>query len=137
MSTSSFGNHEEEQIRRKLIMNETRPSPLKITRESHSIQKRQPVIIYTHSPKIIHTQAPDFMGLVQKLTGMSRSEDEMTHVPFKSQNRTQLMNGENNDVTNKCNNSHNHDDNESASVMTDENCVKDDVINGFVGTRLK
>ncbi|KAI3433215.1 VQ domain-containing protein [Psidium guajava] len=31
-----------------------------------------PVIIYTHSPKIIHTKARDFMALVQKLTGFSR-----------------------------------------------------------------
>ncbi|XP_057962727.1 VQ motif-containing protein 8, chloroplastic-like [Malania oleifera] len=35
---------------------------------------RNPVIIYTHSPKIIHTQARDFMALVQRLTGPSRSE---------------------------------------------------------------
>ncbi|KAH7516520.1 hypothetical protein FEM48_Zijuj10G0143800 [Ziziphus jujuba var. spinosa] len=75
-----------------------RPSPLKINRDSHSIQKpsssfaaapvvpasafpnpqqkRQPVIIYTHSPKVIHTQARDFMALVQKLTGLTHPEDE-------------------------------------------------------------
>ncbi|KAM6589114.1 VQ motif-containing protein 20 [Cannabis sativa] len=58
------------------IINGPRPSPLKINRESHSIQKRQPVIIYTHSPKIIHTQPCDFMALVQKLTGKSRSDDD-------------------------------------------------------------
>ncbi|PON78628.1 VQ motif containing protein [Parasponia andersonii] len=77
------------------VINGPRPSPLKINRESHSIQRqkhhssttigaaavpgkeqmRQPVIIYTHSPKIIHTQARDFMALVQKLTGQSRSDD--------------------------------------------------------------
>ncbi|XP_030544156.1 VQ motif-containing protein 8, chloroplastic [Rhodamnia argentea] len=32
-----------------------------------------PVIIYTRSPKIIHTKARDFMALVQKLTGSSQS----------------------------------------------------------------
>lgn len=32
-------------------------------------QGARPVIIYTHSPKIIHTKARDFMALVQKLTG--------------------------------------------------------------------
>ncbi|OWM86314.1 VQ motif-containing protein 8, chloroplastic [Punica granatum] len=39
-------------------------------------QKKQPVIIYAHSPKVIHTQASDFMALVQKLTGFSRSDEE-------------------------------------------------------------
>ncbi|KAG6757757.1 hypothetical protein POTOM_038082 [Populus tomentosa] len=39
-------------------------------------QKNQPVIIYTHSPKVIHTQAKDFMALVQKLTGLSRSNNQ-------------------------------------------------------------
>ncbi|CAH9082703.1 unnamed protein product [Cuscuta europaea] len=34
---------------------------------------RQPVIIYTHSPKVIHTHPKDFKALVQKLTGLSRS----------------------------------------------------------------
>jgi hypothetical protein len=59
----------------------TRPSPLKICRDSHNIRKpqvppplpamqnRQPVIIYTHSPKVIHTEAREFMTLVQRLTG--------------------------------------------------------------------
>ncbi|KAJ7954108.1 VQ motif-containing protein [Quillaja saponaria] len=71
-----------EQSKKEMIINGTRLSPLKIHRESHIIQKssssnhqqqRKPIIIYTHSPKIIHTQARDFMALVQKLTGMSRS----------------------------------------------------------------
>lgn len=56
-----------------------RPSPLKICRYSHNIRKpqvpvpamqqKQPVIIYTHSPKVIHTEAGEFMTLVQRLTG--------------------------------------------------------------------
>jgi len=56
-----------------------RPSPLKICRDSHSIRKppvplpaspyRPPVIIYLHSPEIIHTEAREFMTLVQLLTG--------------------------------------------------------------------
>jgi len=56
-----------------------RPSPLKICRYSHNIRKpqvpvptmqqKQPVIIYTHSPKVIHTEAREFMTLVQRLTG--------------------------------------------------------------------
>lgn len=65
-----------------------RPTPLKIHKDSHKIKKppvapqpsqppanppRQPVIIYTVSPKIIHTNPNDFMNLVQRLTGLSSS----------------------------------------------------------------
>lgn len=39
-------------------------------------QQRHPVIIYTHSPKVIHTHPRDFMALVQKLTGLSRSDND-------------------------------------------------------------
>ncbi|XAR63919.1 hypothetical protein NMG60_11024071 [Bertholletia excelsa] len=34
-------------------------------------QQRQPVIIYTHSPKIIHADPRDFKSLVQRLTGLN------------------------------------------------------------------
>ncbi|XAR62458.1 hypothetical protein NMG60_11017214 [Bertholletia excelsa] len=63
-----------------------RPTPLKINKDSHKIRKppvapaaaaaqppaqhhRPPVIIYTVSPKIIHTDPSEFMDLVQRLTG--------------------------------------------------------------------
>ncbi|XP_010680147.2 protein MKS1 [Beta vulgaris subsp. vulgaris] len=66
-----------------------RPAPLKVRKESHKIRKppvapsafppqhqqlppqppRQPVIIYTVSPKVIHTHPNEFMTLVQRLTG--------------------------------------------------------------------
>ncbi|KAL5703628.1 hypothetical protein ACHQM5_022156 [Ranunculus cassubicifolius] len=36
-------------------------------------QQRQPVIIYTVSPKVIHTDASEFMSLVQRLTGSNSS----------------------------------------------------------------
>ncbi|KAA8531040.1 hypothetical protein F0562_005749 [Nyssa sinensis] len=79
-----------------------RPSPLKVSKESHKIRKppvapqpshaqeppphppqrqestaenRQPVIIYAVSPKVIHTTVSDFMSLVQRLTGSSSSND--------------------------------------------------------------
>lgn len=96
----------------KREINGLRPSPLKINKESQVIhkpssssssyipeklQQRQPVIIYTHSPKIIHTQARDFMALVQKLTGLSRSEKVIPN-PSSSV------------------------DNESSSVVTEDNC---------------
>uniref|UniRef100_A0A7N0TL40 VQ domain-containing protein n=1 Tax=Kalanchoe fedtschenkoi TaxID=63787 RepID=A0A7N0TL40_KALFE len=38
---------------------------------AHNHQRNGPVIIYTQSPKVIHTQPRDFMALVQKLTGLS------------------------------------------------------------------
>ncbi|EAZ41227.1 hypothetical protein OsJ_25732 [Oryza sativa Japonica Group] len=53
-----------------------RPAPLKVRKESHKIRKqepvqqlRQPVIIYTMSPKVVHANAADFMSVVQRLTG--------------------------------------------------------------------
>lgn len=56
-----------------------RPAPLKIWKDSHKIRKpplpvpamayRPPLIIYTRSPEVIHTEAEEFMTLVQRLTG--------------------------------------------------------------------
>ncbi|XP_028800173.1 VQ motif-containing protein 20 [Neltuma alba] len=70
------------------------PPPLKVHKDSHAIKKssppppsllssstkpqqRHPVIIYTHSPRVIHTHPRDFMALVQKLTGLSRSDNDV------------------------------------------------------------
>lgn len=80
-----------------------RPPPLKICRESHKIRKpappvsavpsmpiikrSQPVIIYMHSPKVIHAEVQDFMTLVQRLTGSSSSSDTFASVT-KSENLT-------------------------------------------------
>ncbi|CAI0396050.1 unnamed protein product [Linum tenue] len=62
-----------------------RPPALKVRKDSHKIKKppiapnpnsqppRAPVIIYTVSPKVIHTNPGDFMNLVQRLTGSSSS----------------------------------------------------------------
>lgn len=69
-----------------------RPTPLRIHKDSHKIKKpplappqqqqqqqqhqqqpRLPIIIYTVSPKVIHTTPGDFMNLVQRLTGSSSS----------------------------------------------------------------
>ncbi|URE11913.1 VQ domain containing protein [Musa troglodytarum] len=53
-----------------------RPAPLRVSRESRKIKKppvaphhRDPVVIYTVSPKIIHANPSEFMSVVQKLTG--------------------------------------------------------------------
>ncbi|XP_076943290.1 protein MKS1-like [Bidens hawaiensis] len=70
-----------------------RPAPLRVHKDSHKIRKppvapashhhhhqppppqqhqhRPPVIIYTVSPKVIHTTTNEFMNLVQRLTGPS------------------------------------------------------------------
>lgn len=39
-------------------------------------QPRAPVIIYTVSPKVIHTSPNNFMNLVQRLTGLQRSSSD-------------------------------------------------------------
>jgi len=123
-------------------------------------QHRGPVIIYTHSPKVIHTNPRDFMSLVQKLTGMSSSDegerpvDQSTgppiydkigscgpHMSISGLKRiAQGLGNDNNNNTTK--NSSNNDDNESSSVITDENCSSsttgDDVVqlNSGVGLAL-
>ncbi|KAJ8424113.1 hypothetical protein Cgig2_018123 [Carnegiea gigantea] len=155
-------------------MNST-PWPLKIHKDSHTIKKsssmtsipgsmssvgttmapkpsqqRPPLIIYTHSPKTIHTNPKDFMSLVQKLTGMSPSEQPTDHNvtsdykkvrTSESHMRTKDCNPSENDkyeavvkIETLSNNSNNSsDDNDSSSVITEENCCNSnvgDVVNG-------
>ncbi|KAI4307161.1 hypothetical protein L6164_030378 [Bauhinia variegata] len=82
-----------------------RPTPLRVHKDSHKIKKpplapqppsqpqpppRQPIIIYTVSPKIIHTTPADFMNLVQRLTGSSSSSSSVVNMasndPFNGNN---------------------------------------------------
>lgn len=79
-----YGFHEEP---KKVIINGPRPSSLVINKDSHMIRKEtklqrpqriNPIIIYTESPKIIHTKAKDFMALVQRLTGRSSTNDNLS-----------------------------------------------------------
>ncbi|PKU80084.1 uncharacterized protein LOC110102216 [Dendrobium catenatum] len=67
-------------VRTSPIMKLNKVSTTTITSTSStsvsSVSYRPPVIIYTQSPKIIHTRACDFMALVQKLTGFSRSSND-------------------------------------------------------------
>ncbi|XLR40042.1 hypothetical protein S83_024702 [Arachis hypogaea] len=84
-----------------------RPTPLRINKDSHKIKKpplappppqqppshhqpppRQPIIIYTVSPKIIHTTPGDFMSLVQRLTGSSSSSSSSSMSMSMSFNNT-------------------------------------------------
>ncbi|GLJ54240.1 hypothetical protein SUGI_1163390 [Cryptomeria japonica] len=51
----------------------SKPTPLKVSKNSHNCIKIQPVIIYLRSPEVIHTQPKDFMAVVQRLTGCSLS----------------------------------------------------------------
>jgi len=61
---------------------------LKINKESQCIKKspmskvqqKEPVIIYTQSPRIIQTDAQHFKELVQKLTGLHHSDLDDTAV---------------------------------------------------------
>ncbi|KAL9665079.1 hypothetical protein QQ045_020488 [Rhodiola kirilowii] len=62
-----------------------RPAPLRVRKDSHKVRKppiapqphqhfqhqfiKAPLIIYSISPKVIHTNPNDFMTLVQRLTG--------------------------------------------------------------------
>ena len=106
---------------------------LKINKDSHLIKKssppssssssamavkpqqhRHPVIIYTHSPKIIHTHPRDFMALVQKLTGLSRSDDDgPAQQAQRKAEKGDLSEDHRNNVK---------DEMESTSVISDENC---------------
>ncbi|KAJ8774536.1 hypothetical protein K2173_016982 [Erythroxylum novogranatense] len=109
MRPGKFDRH----LQERRITNVPRPSPLKIYKESHVIhksssssnllapvlapvsgrakqqQRSDPVIIYTHSPRVIHTKARDFMALVQKLTGNSPTNDDV-HItpPVQEQKRS-------------------------------------------------
>lgn len=137
---SPVNSHEKSSCSRKDVMiNGLRPSPLKISKDSHLIQKpssqaaapasapppkRQgPVIIYTHSPKIIHTQARDFMALVQKLTGFSRSDEVINEAepsrPPRNKNKAILEGNIDMKLIGSVNGR--QEDNDSSSALTDEN----------------
>ncbi|XP_011015512.1 PREDICTED: uncharacterized protein LOC105119107 [Populus euphratica] len=88
-------------------------------------QKNQPVIIYTHSPKVIHTQAKDFMALVQKLTGLSRSKNqEMAPLAQQGQDHQGVVSKGLKAGKGNCNERKHvgHGDNDSSSISTEENC---------------
>ncbi|XVE83320.1 hypothetical protein DITRI_Ditri16bG0079300 [Diplodiscus trichospermus] len=79
--------------KRQLQIQGPRPSPLKVSKDSHKIKKppqpplyaavpaapadqrrRDPVIIYAVSPKVIHAEESDFMSIVQRYTGLSSGD---------------------------------------------------------------
>ncbi|KAF7102221.1 hypothetical protein CFC21_103397 [Triticum aestivum] len=67
-----------------------RPAPLRVHKDSHRIRKppasqvRQPVIIYTVSPKVVHANPGEFMSVVQRLTGASSSSSSLPPPPQPS-----------------------------------------------------
>ncbi|KAJ1378272.1 hypothetical protein SESBI_48042 [Sesbania bispinosa] len=84
--------------KKELQLQGPRPPPLKISKTSHKInkpplpppaghqrhnqappesnqQQREPVIIFSVSPKVIHVNPGDFMDVVQRLTGPSHGEE--------------------------------------------------------------
>ncbi|MCL7030454.1 hypothetical protein MKW94_012225 [Papaver nudicaule] len=93
-------------------------------------QQRHPVIIYTHSPKIIHTQARDFMALVQKLTGLSHTDQQQQNQsggggggPVDTKQSASGINKFNNNGSSNNLRGGGGDDTGSSSVVTtDENC---------------
>jgi hypothetical protein len=85
----------------KKIINGPRPTPLMIHKpnSSHKPQRVLPIIIYTQSPKIIHTKAHDFMALVQRLTSMSPTNQLLPRQHEVSENNFEsslLLDGSNN-----------------------------------------
>ncbi|KAK7291424.1 hypothetical protein RIF29_06557 [Crotalaria pallida] len=99
------------------LMVNTGMAPRVVT--SNKPPQRHPVIIYTHSPKVIHTHPRDFMALVQKLTGQSRSEDDgggsnnNNPPPPRQPKQEPVSHRENVMVGNE--------DNEASSVITEDN----------------
>ncbi|KAK8497191.1 hypothetical protein V6N12_066040 [Hibiscus sabdariffa] len=97
-------------------------SSLGVTGAVKPQQQRHPVIIYTHSPKVIHTHPKDFMALVQKLTGLSRNEEEHqnhSHGAAAAAAHQPKAEGSAEEDSKRI---INNDDNESSSVITDETC---------------
>ncbi|KAL6573709.1 hypothetical protein OROHE_002168 [Orobanche hederae] len=89
--------------------------------------KRPPVIIYTQSPKIIHTQPQDFMTLVQKLTGLEWAEEGKEEKNIARSDQSESTTDEDsvsNNYNHHTNNNYiynvGHDENEpSSGVITD------------------
>ncbi|KAJ1266771.1 hypothetical protein BS78_07G003900 [Paspalum vaginatum] len=79
---SSSGATPSSSSQRRAELQGPRPAPLQVRKDSRKIRKpplphaqqqvRQPVIIYTVSPKVVHAEPSEFMSVVQRLTGARR-----------------------------------------------------------------
>ncbi|XP_068325460.1 protein MKS1-like [Pyrus communis] len=128
--------------RRELQLQGPRPTPLKIHKDSHKIKKppvapqpsqqpnqqqqphhyqqpRQPVIIYTVSPKVIHTNPSEFMDLVQRLTGLPPSNSSTASSSPPSNNNINPPNYDN------YNNPPAHDDQGMKKASTAQDVVEE------------
>ncbi|KAK7306927.1 hypothetical protein VNO77_39561 [Canavalia gladiata] len=137
----------------KVVINGSRPSPLMINKNSHLICKpsshkkqRNPTIIYTQSPKVIHTKPRDFMALVQRLTGITHSNQAVFHataskVPHQPQLHVSenfgslLFDGPKPNFGKKLQEKENHGfwavDKTSSALKDGETCVKEEPFLGF------
>ncbi|XP_048432294.1 protein MKS1-like [Pyrus x bretschneideri] len=61
-------------LKRHLELQGPRPTTLMVSKNSQKVTKKKPVIVYLISPKIIHVQPEEFMGLVQRLTGNNNNQ---------------------------------------------------------------
>lgn len=87
--------------RKHLHLHGHRPSALKISKHSHNIKKppplpppppqHRPVIIYTDSPKIIHTNPTQFKDLVQRLTSYQPNSPDIHQVQSKTISMSKSM----------------------------------------------
>lgn len=94
-------DHKQQMIKSGIIINGPRPTPLKVKQESHTIHKhhhqqqpiRKPIIIYIHSPEVIHTKPHDFMALVQRLTGNNSTTKDQQQQQKKKKKKTLKQDG--------------------------------------------
>ncbi|GAB2232098.1 hypothetical protein Drorol1_Dr00011120 [Drosera rotundifolia] len=98
---------------RKVELQGPRPTPLRVSKDSHKITKhkpplhpkhhhqhhrqetvdavvdnRQPVIIYAVSPKVIHADPSNFMSIVQRLTGNTTTTTTATTTNYNDEDDT-------------------------------------------------
>ncbi|CAF2042702.1 unnamed protein product [Brassica napus] len=70
--------------RRQLQIRGDRPSPLSVHKDSHKIKKptphREPVVVSSPTPKVIHTPLKDFRSVVPRLTGVDNSVLELEFI---------------------------------------------------------
>lgn len=139
---------------KKVVINGPRPSPLMIIKDSHLIRKpsciystsvnvsesnphqqqqKKPIIIYTQSPKVIHTKPQDFMALVQRLTGMAVPSNKIVqqHQPLLEASEnfgSSLSDESNNSIKQEQEKNGTWAGDETSSGLTDhgETCVKEE-----------
>ncbi|KAK1310268.1 Protein MKS1 [Acorus calamus] len=84
MSSSKDNNPKRLPSKKREPLHGLRPPPLKLSKDSHKLTKKPPIVIYMKSPKIIHARAQDFMNLVQQLTGHVSSSSSSQPPPPSS-----------------------------------------------------